>query len=89
MMALATTLAFILCGFQLYLGYRVNELNRRDIYRTNKRISLNRLNDSLLNAKHRNDELYVKNTIAFYYVRLVIFYAIVLCVLVWAVGNKV
>lgn len=89
MMALATTLAFILGGFQWYLGYRVNELNRRDIYRTNKRISLKRLNDSLLNAKHRNDELYVKNTITFYYVRLVIFYAIVLCVLVWAVGNKV
>ena len=77
MITLASTLAFILVFFQLYLGYRVNELNRRDIYRTNRRMSLKRLNDSLRNAKNSNDELYVKNTITFYYVRLVIFYAII------------
>lgn len=60
----------ILVISQFYLGYRINSLYWKDIYKSTRRPSLKRLKKSLESVTNMKDKQFVTTTIYLYYFNL-------------------
>ncbi len=72
---------------QLLIGFRVNHLFWKNIYKSTKRVSLGRLKEALINTKNFPDKKYVELTIYLYYLQIILFVIFVTCLTLAFVCN--
>jgi TRAP-type C4-dicarboxylate transport system permease small subunit len=83
------TIAFIAFAIiQFVMGYRINHLYWKDIYRTTKRPSLKILKNAFENAKDSEDKEYVRATIHLYYLQLIFLFVFILLFILQIAKHK-